>query len=225
MSLVDCNDIPNSSLMHVLLFFSNHLQCSAMPCFLPFVGLLSMYCLDKLLQFYVCGLNDQSKDMYEDYQRLSTKTLSGLGMHYSMRYQCSKLKEMIESTDFTHSSRKAWKTINKLTKDYTEPQQQCKVTADQVAHQLLLNGKGNKLHVPGREKMPRQTVTESKLTSPFLMEDLLHGVKALKNNKAAGLDDMLCEQIKHFGEATLRWLLQMMNSILKTHKFPKLWRK
>ena len=114
---------------------------------------------------------------------------------------------------------------NKLTKDYTEPQQQCKVTADQVAHQLLLNGKGNKLHVPRRKKMPRQTVTESKLTSPFLMEDLLHGVKALKNNKATGLDDMLCEQIKHFGEATLRWLLQMMNSILKTQKFPKLWRK
>ena len=73
--------------------------------------------------------------------------------------------------------------------------------------------------------MPRQTVTESKLTSPFLMEDLLHGVKALKNNKAAGLDDMVCEEIKHFGEATLRWLLQMMNSILKTHTFPKLWRK
>ena len=95
----------------------------------------------------------------------------------------------------------------------------------QVAHQLLLNGKGNKLHVPRREKMPRQTVTESKLMSPFLMEDLLHGVKALKNNKAAGLDDMLCEQIKHFGEATLRWLLQMMNSILKTQKFPKLWKK
>ena len=57
------------------------------------------------------------------------------------------------------------------------------------------------------------------------MEDLLHGVKALKNNKAARLDDMLCEQIKHFGEATLRWLLQMMNSILKTQKLPKLWRK
>ena len=36
---------------------------------------------------------------------------------------------------------------------------------------------------------------------------------------------MLCEQIKHFGMTTLRWLLQMMNSILKTHKFPKLWRK
>ena len=119
---------------------------------------------------------------------------------------------MIESTDFTHSRRKAWKTINKLTKDYTEPHQRCKVTADQVAHQPLLNGKGNKLHVPRREKMPRQSVTESKLTSPFLI-------------LTEGLDDMLCEQIKHFGVATLRWLLQMMNSILKTQKFPKLWRK
>ena len=39
---------------------------------------------------------------------------------------------------------------------------------------LLLNGKENKLHVPRREKMPRQTATESKLTSPFLMEDLLY---------------------------------------------------
>ena len=77
---------------------------------------------------------------------------------------------MIESTDFTHSSRKAWKTTNKLTKDYTEPQPQCKVTADQVARQLLLNGKGNKLHVPRRGKMPRQTVTESKLTSPTIFD-------------------------------------------------------
>ena len=168
--------------------------------------------------------------MYEDYQRRfaedpfneDTVRVGDALLDEISGAQRSKWKEMIETTDFTHSSRKAWKTINKLTKDYTEPQQQCKVTADQLAHQLLLNGKGNKLHVPRREKMQRQAVTESNLTSPFLMEDLLHGVKALKNNKAAGLDDMLCEQIKHFGEATLRWLLQMMNSILKTQKFPKL---
>ena len=129
---------------------------------------------------YVCGLNYQSKDMYEDYQRRfaedpfnkDTVRVGDALLDEISEAQRSKWKEMIESTDFTHSSRKAWKTINKLTNDYTEPQQQCKVTADQVAHQLLLNGKGNKLHVPRREKMPRQTVTESKLTLPFLMEDL-----------------------------------------------------
>ena len=139
--------------------------------------------------------------------------------------QRSKWQTLIESTDFTHSSRKAWRTINKLTKDSTAPQQQCRVTPDQVAHQLLLNGKGNKDSKPRRERMPRHTATESTLASPFLKEELLKGINALKNNKAAGLDDMLCEQIKHFGPATLQWLLKMMNNILETQKFPKIWRK
>ena len=52
------------------------------------------------------------------------------------------------------------------------------------------------------------------------MEDLLKGINALNNNKAASLDDMLCEQINNFGTATLPWVLQMMDSI-----FPKLWSK
>ena len=103
--------------------------------------------------------------MYEDYQRRfaedpfneDTVRVGDALLDEISEAQRSKWKEMIESTDFTHSSRKAWKT---------------------------------------------KTVTESKLKSPFLMGDFLHGVKALKNNKAAGLDDMLCEQINNFGEAT-----------------------
>ena len=121
--------------------------------------------------------------MYEDYQicfaedpfNEDTVRVGDALLYEISEARRSKWKEMIESTDFTHSSRKAWNTINTLTEDYTEPQQQCKVTADQVAHQLLLNGKGSKLHVPRREKVPRQTVTESKLTSPFLGRLLFDG--------------------------------------------------
>ena len=129
------------------------------------------------------------------------------------------------NTAITHSSRKAWKTINRLSKDYTQPQQQCKVTANQVAHQLLLNGKGNSSHTPKRVKIPSHTDAEHSLTDPFTMEELKKGVKALANNKAAGLDDILCEQIKHLGVKTQTWLLQMMNNVMESNKFPKLWRK
>ena len=182
---------------------------------------------------YVCGLNDQSKVMYEDYQRrfaqnpfdMETVNAGERLLDEISEAQHSKWQTLIESTDFTHSSRKAWRTINKLTKDSTAPQQQCRVTPDQVAHQLLLNGKGNKDSKPRRERMPRHTATESTLASPFLKEELLKCINALKNNNTAGLDDMLCEQIKHFGPATLQWLLKMMNNILETQKFPKIWRK
>ena len=55
------------------------------------------------------------------------------------------------------------------------------------------------------------------LTSQFRMEDLPNGIKALNNNKGAGLDDMFCEQFKNFGPENLRMVLQMMNGILKSH--------
>ena len=73
---------------------------------------------------YVCGLDDQSKDMYEDYQRrfaedpfnVDTVRVGDALLDEISEAQHSKWKEMIESTAFTPSSRKAWKTINKLTK-------------------------------------------------------------------------------------------------------------
>ena len=76
---------------------------------------------------YVCGLNNQSKDMHKDYQRRfaedpfneNTVRVRDALLDEISEAQRSKWKKMIESTDFTHSSRKAWKTINKLTKYYT----------------------------------------------------------------------------------------------------------
>ena len=36
---------------------------------------------------------------------------------------------------------------------------------------------------------------------------------------------ILCEQIKHLGVKTQTWLLQMMNNVMESNKFTKLWRK
>ena len=57
------------------------------------------------------------------------------------------------------------------------------------------------------------------------MEELIIGIKILKNNKAAGLHAMICEQIKHLGPNAMVWLKEIMNNILVSKKFPKLWRK
>ena len=57
------------------------------------------------------------------------------------------------------------------------------------------------------------------------MNELCNAIKAMKNNKAVGVDDVLCEQIKHLGPAALQWLLDMLNYCLSENKMPKIWRK
>ena len=80
---------------------------------------------------YICGLTDESKKLYEDYKMQfendpfnSETTETGNRLFDKIaEAQQKKWQTLIESTDFTHSSRKSWKTINKLSKDYARPQQ------------------------------------------------------------------------------------------------------
>lgn len=63
------------------------------------------------------------------------------------------------------------------------------------------------------------------LTNFFSVEKLNLTIKDLKNRKAVSLDDILTEQIKHFGQGTMNWLLDFFNKILNTYQIPKISRK
>jgi hypothetical protein len=47
----------------------------------------------------------------------------------------------------------------------------------------------------------------------------------LKQGKAAGIDDILPEQIKHLGENTIKWLTKFFNNCLENLNIPKVWRQ
>ena len=54
---------------------------------------------------------------------------------------------------------------------------------------------------------------------------MITAIKALKSHKAAGLDDILVEKVKHFGQGALTWLMIMFNHCVVSNKIPKAWRK
>ena len=51
------------------------------------------------------------------------------------------------------------------------------------------------------------------------------GVAILKNNKAAGRDDVLVEQLTNLGPKSHRWLLTVPNKCVMENKIPTLWRQ
>ena len=92
---------------------------------------------------YTPGLTDDSKVFYNDYEKhfqcdpFSADTLE-CGENLTKAITESRRKkwqELIQSTDMTHSSRKAWKTIRILGNDQSKSQPRPLVTANQVAHQ------------------------------------------------------------------------------------------
>ena len=128
-------------------------------------------------------------------------------------------------TNMTHNSRKAWKTINKLSNDPTSSNPPCLVTANQVAHQLLVNGRGTMPSKPKRPVLPSATEGDTSKVYPFSEGEYNKGVAALKNNKAAGRDDILVEQLKHLGPKAHMWLLTMLNICFMENKIPTIWRQ
>ena len=187
---------------------------------------------------YTPGLIDDPKVLCNDYEKhfqcdpFSADTLE-CGENLTKAITESRRKkwqELIQSMHMTHSSSKAWKTIRILGNDQTKSQPRPLITANQVAHQLLVNSRRKPHHHSRRVKLPKVPDTcsprgLSDFTRPFSMNDLCGAIKEMKRNKAAGLDDILCEKIKHLGPVALQWLLDMFNECMSTNSIPKIWRK
>ena len=101
----------------------------------------------------------------------------------------------------------------------------CLVNANQVAHQLLVNGRGNMPTKPKRPILTTVEQSEQSLVYPFTEEEYRKEKATPKNNKAAGIDDVLIEQLKHLGPRAHKWLHSMLNTCFTENKIPKVWRQ
>ena len=75
---------------------------------------------------------------------------------------------------------------------------------------------------PKRPILPPIHEDTPTMAHPFSEEEYIKGIAALKNNKAAGRDDVLVEQLKHLRPKANKWLHTMLNVCFTGNK---IWRQ
>ena len=92
--------------------------------------------------------------------------------------------------------RKAWKTINN-SNDTTFSTPPCLINSSLVSHQLLNNCTMSSK--PKRLVLHTDTTGEGTLVYHFSKEEYKEIIAAIKNGKAAGIDDVLVKQQSNIG--------------------------
>ena len=175
--------------------------------------------------------------LLREHQQATTKddidTTATSLLHKLDEVRRARWNEVVESVDFTHSSHKAWQTINKLTGRSTT-QSRCPVTANAIASasQLLNNG-----HFPDAERdfaggtsrevtsLSRAATADANMSSDFTVEELEAAIKKLKSGKAPGRDNIHPEFVIHQSAKTTAWLCSFFTSCYRRSKLPKTWRR
>ena len=120
----------------------------------------------------------------------------------NMKEKKKKLQEIITTTNMTHNSRKAWKTIINISNDAASSTPPCLVSTNQVAHQLLTHDRGTMSIKPKQPVLPLTTEAGESMVCPFCEEEYRRGIAALNNNMAVGIDNVLLEQLINLGPKT-----------------------
>ena len=141
--------------------------------------------------------------------------------------------ETARSTDFSHSSRKAWSILNNLTGRSRHSPRHCPVSADAIAFQLVRNGKYEAVDRKSSRLVSQEVSDLWRATTPdavnisdtFLQREFTTALQHLKPGKAPGPDSIFPELILHAGAALKSWLCDFYSSCLRRLKIPKIWRR
>ena len=182
---------------------------------------------------YIPGWDDTCNHLIREHQQATTKedidTTATALLHKLDEVRRARWTEVVASVYFTHSSRKAWQTINKLT-GRSATHSGCPVTANAIASQLQ-----NNIRFPDADRdfarwtsrevtsLSRAATADANLSSDFTVEELEAAIKKLKSGKAPGRDNIHPEFVIHQSAKTTAWLCSFFTSCFRRSKLPKTW--
>jgi len=141
-------------------------------------------------------------------------------------------EEAVNSIDFLHSSRKAWRTINKLTGRSGRSSHLYPLSANSISSQLVKNGTHKTSDRESTKLVNKQlsdvwkipTPEDHSISEPFRPEEFAAALTRLKPGKSPGVDSIFPEFILQAGLTLKSWFCNFLKSCMRQLKIPKIWK-
>ncbi len=186
---------------------------------------------------YIPCWSEETTDIYNQFldantptesKKYATQLIENLNQERQRRWEST-----VNDIDFTHSSRRAWKTVHQLTADpCLKKKKETKVCANAIAAKLLENGRCSNTDKKSTRDTKRSVTdmwqshsADSNLSEPFTQTEIESAISMLKTNKAPGPDYIHNEFIIHLGPAAVTWLLSFLNFCHSQLRIPRIWRR
>ena len=177
---------------------------------------------------YITCWTNESEALFNKYKE-SGDPDSGKKLMTSLKEgRCKRWSEEMAAPDFTHSSRRAWSLLRKLGGATHSKRQQPMVTANEVAHQLLLHGSATKdttqaNHTQNQQREALSDCPErSNLSQAFTTDEIINALNATNAGKVAGPYGIFPDMLKNIGPAAVRWLQAFYDDVMTTANITKI---
>jgi len=183
-------------------------------------------------QNYIAGMHKNLENLYKSYREKfaqnpfddETIEIGECLINEISEQRRKDWRDTIEELNLAQNSSKAWRLLKKLNGENKQRLAHTNVSTNEIAHQLIMNGKTKR--VEKTSKRLKRTAEENNMFANLLKtSEIKTAIRELKNKKAAGVDELRTEQIKHFGAQTIKWITQLFNNCIRLKKIPKPWRQ
>nr|CAB3266991.1 reverse transcriptase [Phallusia mammillata] len=180
---------------------------------------------------YVPCWSKESEALFKAYEETNDNNTADQLLSSLNKDRRNRWISTVENLDFKHSSRKAWALLHKLDLNSTsKPKTAAPISANQIAKEIKQRGHHKPNHTFEKsvrkeyQQLYRTYTEDSNLSSHILMSELKESLKQTKASKAAGIDGIYPEMLKHLGNNSLQWLRTALTDIIQTGKLPKDWK-
>lgn len=200
-------------------------------CYDRFVGLVKTAASKSIprghRQAITPGWSDDCRTLFEDFQITGNVETGKSLLRKLDENRKAEWESKMNSVDFAKSSKKAWKLINRLSGKSSVSKSVYPITPNQIASQMVQSSKGI-VSTAQKKKVNREyknNFRNSTFAVPFTPDEISKEISEIKCGKAAGVDSIFPDFLKHLGANTIKWLSKFFTNIYSTGQLPKAWKK